>query len=111
MNEIDIDQEKAALRNRVQSWLDAHPERGYAFSSHSEKIIESTVKKKLQLKSDTYACPCRVKMDGDDEKARKYNDNIDCRPCIYVRDEDLAKDGIDKNGHCHCRLLVLARPF
>jgi ferredoxin-thioredoxin reductase catalytic chain len=60
------------------------------------KIVEGIVNGLLarEEKLGERYCPCR-RVTGDKEEDKK----IIC-PCIYHKDE------IEKDGHCHCNLLV-----
>lgn len=66
------------------------------------------IKRKNFLHHKKYYCPCMV-VKTEDIKNEGYNDSIECIPCLFVRAPELAKDGIEKDGRCHCGMLVLKR--
>lgn len=98
--------EEDLLKNRIQEWLENNPDRGYALSENADKLISSIVKRKNAKGYKEYHCPCMIIRDEIDDDSIEYNKGIECRPCINVRDPELAKEGIEKNGSCHCNMII-----
>lgn len=82
----------AALRARLETFLEGKP---YYFNPDSDtvdSILKATLKRREKYGEDY--CPCR-RVTGDKEK-----DKLIICPCVYHPDE------IKKDGRCHCNLFT-----
>lgn len=82
---------KAALRRRLEAFLEGKSYRFNPDGDLVEAILAATVKKREKYGEDY--CPCR-RVTGDKEQDKA----IIC-PCVY-HEKELAEDGF-----CHCRLF------